>query len=386
LESTAGVTTSGSTVTGWNDQSGNGNDLSADGDPVALRNATPAGTPAVSFDGDGDALVRTAGLTGFPTLNQDRSVFLVAEYQSPGYGGFTYGKAACNNAFGLVADDTGDLAVQGWCGSNDYSSGIAATGAGWLTQAAIVEGSTLSHYRNGTLIDTAGQTYQTDDDRLVLGAEFTPAPYLDMEVAAVLVYDRTLSDTERQQVERYLDETYLNASGTSDTNAPPTARNDAASVVRGESVTVDVLANDSDPDGSLDASSVAVVDRPTNGSVVVNTTTGEVTYTNDGSSATRDSFTYTVIDDDGAVSNEAAVAIDVTDQGLDPTDPDGDGLYEDVNGDGSVNAGDAQALFANLNDPAVQSDVDAFDFNGDGSIDVGDAQALFATEVESSET
>ncbi|MFC5973466.1 malectin domain-containing carbohydrate-binding protein [Halomarina salina] len=62
-----------------------------------------------------------------------------------------------------------------------------------------------------------------------------------------------------------------------------------------------------------------------------------------------------------------------------PADPDGDGLYEDVNGDGSVDVGDAQALFANNDDPVVQNNVDAFDFNGDGSVDVGDAQALFAS-------
>jgi hypothetical protein len=64
-----------------------------------------------------------------------------------------------------------------------------------------------------------------------------------------------------------------------------------------------------------------------------------------------------------------------------PTDPDGDGLYEDVNGDGDVNVGDAQALFANTDDPVVQNNVAAFDFNGDGSVNVGDAQALFANGV-----
>jgi hypothetical protein len=64
-----------------------------------------------------------------------------------------------------------------------------------------------------------------------------------------------------------------------------------------------------------------------------------------------------------------------------PTDPDGDGTYEDVNGDGSVNVGDAQAIFANTGDPVVQNNVAAFDFNGDGSVNVGDAQALFANGV-----
>ncbi|MDS0279521.1 malectin domain-containing carbohydrate-binding protein [Halomicroarcula sp. S1AR25-4] len=65
-----------------------------------------------------------------------------------------------------------------------------------------------------------------------------------------------------------------------------------------------------------------------------------------------------------------------------PTDPDGDGKYEDVNGDGSVNVGDAQALFANSDDPVVQDNVEAFDFNEDGSVNVGDAQALFANGLE----
>jgi hypothetical protein len=61
-----------------------------------------------------------------------------------------------------------------------------------------------------------------------------------------------------------------------------------------------------------------------------------------------------------------------------PADPDGDGLYEDVNGDGAVNSGDAQALFANTDDPVIQNNADAFDFNGDGAVNSGDAQALFA--------
>jgi hypothetical protein len=65
-----------------------------------------------------------------------------------------------------------------------------------------------------------------------------------------------------------------------------------------------------------------------------------------------------------------------------PTDPDGDGTYEDVNGDGSVNVGDAQALFANTDDTEIQDNPEAFDFNDDGSVNVGDAQALFADGIE----
>ncbi len=69
-----------------------------------------------------------------------------------------------------------------------------------------------------------------------------------------------------------------------------------------------------------------------------------------------------------------------------PTDPDGDGLYEDVNGDGSVNVGDAQAIFSNADDPVVQNNTAAFDYNGDGGVNVGDAQALFANGVEAGDS
>jgi hypothetical protein len=65
-----------------------------------------------------------------------------------------------------------------------------------------------------------------------------------------------------------------------------------------------------------------------------------------------------------------------------PLDSDKDGKYEDVNGDGDVDVGDVQALFANRGNSIVQNYTDAFDFNGDGDVDVGDVQALFAKGVE----
>jgi hypothetical protein len=68
---------------------------------------------------------------------------------------------------------------------------------------------------------------------------------------------------------------------------------------------------------------------------------------------------------------------DINGDGNLPGDLNGDGLYEDVNGDGSADSGDAQALFAARDDPAVQNNAGAFDFNDDGAVNVGDAQALF---------
>jgi hypothetical protein len=77
-----------------------------------------------------------------------------------------------------------------------------------------------------------------------------------------------------------------------------------------------------------------------------------------------------------------AVLPDVNGDGNPSQDPDGDGLYEDGNGDGSVNVGDAQALYNNRESPGIQINGERYDFNDDGTVNVGDAQALFAEATE----
>lgn len=94
-------------------------------------------------------------------------------------------------------------------------------------------------------------------------------------------------------------------------NDPPVAAADGAAVAEGGSVVVNLAANDSDPDNALDLTSIQIVSGPANGSVVVNGD-GTVTYTHDGSETLADSFTYTLRDASGAVSNAATVALSVT--------------------------------------------------------------------------
>jgi outer membrane protein assembly factor BamB len=61
-----------------------------------------------------------------------------------------------------------------------------------------------------------------------------------------------------------------------------------------------------------------------------------------------------------------------------PTDPDGDGVYEDINGNGEANVVDVQAMFANRNAPGLTEFPSVFDLSGNGEVDVVDVQALFA--------
>ncbi len=93
-------------------------------------------------------------------------------------------------------------------------------------------------------------------------------------------------------------------------NQPPTAVNDAATTTTGTPVSINVIANDTD-DGGIVASTVAVVTAPGHGSAVPNGS-GSVTYTPNGSFTGTDTFTYTVADAQGAVSNAATVTVTVT--------------------------------------------------------------------------
>jgi len=63
---------------------------------------------------------------------------------------------------------------------------------------------------------------------------------------------------------------------------------------------------------------------------------------------------------------------------------DGAGLYEDIDGDGEFTIFDVQALFRNLDSPAVQNFPAAFNFAGDDSESVGiaDVQGLFERLVD----
>ena len=95
------------------------------------------------------------------------------------------------------------------------------------------------------------------------------------------------------------------------TNQAPVAVSDTASVVAGGSVNVAVLSNDTDVEGNIDVTSVVIVTQPANGTVGVNTQTGVVNYVHNGGLSTSDSFTYTLRDTQGAVSNSGTVSITI---------------------------------------------------------------------------
>ena len=306
LEADDGVAATAGTVTLWQDLSGQGNDLNQiAGDPQWEQDALN-GHAVVSFDGSGDEMRRSTGLNNLPAGAADRTVVMVANYRSVGYGGFAYGNNTCGNTFGLGVTNIGNLFVQRWCA--DHKSETLGTGAGWMVQAATVSGNTMTHYLNGNVIGTGANGFDTVVDRMVLGAEIDGTPYVDMQVAAIYIYDRALTPQEMNTLNQELTGHFLTQPVIGEA---PVAQGDISDVVLGGEILIDVLSNDSDADGSLAANTVSIVTQPSFGIAEIDAATGSITYRHGGASTSTDSFSYTVEDDTGNTSNVATVSIGV---------------------------------------------------------------------------
>jgi len=96
-----------------------------------------------------------------------------------------------------------------------------------------------------------------------------------------------------------------------DNDRPIAIGDSLGSIPAGGSVTLDLVANDTDADGSVNVASVVIATQPLGGTVSVNTS-GTAIYTARTGFSGSDSFTYTVADDQGFVSAPAEVKVDVT--------------------------------------------------------------------------
>lgn len=95
-------------------------------------------------------------------------------------------------------------------------------------------------------------------------------------------------------------------------NDIPVANDDNVITNEDTAVTIDILANDSDVENALDATSVTAMVAPGKGSISINGTTGKITYTPNADANGSDSFSYVVKDNEDATSNEATVNVTIT--------------------------------------------------------------------------
>ena len=166
--------------------------------------------------------------------------------------------------------------------------------------------------------------------------------------------------------------------GIANFNSAPVVVADEGRTVEGNSVVIDVLANDSDPEGNIDKSSVSIFQDPLHGQVRVDDFTGEVVYIPEDGFVGADVFGYTVKDEKGLESEPVRVDILVS-QGVgkfwqNPSDP------MDVNADGFMAPNDVLSIINEINRNGARAFARSdslpppfYDVNGDGLINPTDA-------------
>jgi len=164
-------------------------------------------------------------------------------------------------------------------------------------------------------------------------------------------------------------------------NEPPVAVDDTATTVEGTPVTIDAVANDTDPDG--DTLTITSVGTPTNGTATLNPD-GTVTYTPTGDFTGDDTIPYTIDDGNGGTDtgeivvtvtdpeNRPPVAVDDTASTVEGTPVVIDALANDTDPDGDTvsisTVGTPSNGTATLNSDGTVSYTPNADFIGDDTI------------------
>ncbi|TWU41719.1 tandem-95 repeat protein [Novipirellula artificiosorum] len=161
-----------------------------------------------------------------------------------------------------------------------------------------------------------------------------------------------------------------------DANAAPIARGDTGGTFLDEAVVINVAANDSDPDGTLDLTSIRILSGPSRGEAVP-LADGTVRYIPATGFVGTDSFTYAISDMQGRESAPATVNLRVVASELQNPKQ-----FSDVNADGAVSALDALLIINLLSELDGTSSIPVepddrgpnfYDVNGDRSISASDA-------------
>jgi hypothetical protein len=219
LKADAGVILSGTNVTNWLDQSGNGNNAGLEqfGQEPTFVSSFLNGKPAVEFNGQGQVMAIEA--IGLDFLNM--SCFIVLKYLGQGTGNnIVYLKNADDGSpeaaamYGLVATN-GELVsfsqnVGGW---SDHQSSIDIRDSVPKILSMTYDGTNQNVYSNGGFSDTfsIGGNIATSTGLFQIGGynhSFDAAEYFYGQIAEIIMYNRAVNGTERQQVEAYLNTKY----------------------------------------------------------------------------------------------------------------------------------------------------------------------------------
>jgi hypothetical protein len=221
LKSDRGTILNGSTVSQWNDQSGNSRhavQATSTSQPTLVTHVLN-GRPVVTFDGFDDFMTFALPVNGLTGM----TIFLVSA-NSVGMDGAWNG---VENApifwneepagWGTVHLSPFQTLVKfrfgtGQIGNMPTYVRPSSIGATYSITVAKKDGTTDSLYVNGALVVNEGGKFSqiaATRDTGNIGRGYNDNTYFPGQIAELLVYTRALSDEERQGVERYLNGRYF---------------------------------------------------------------------------------------------------------------------------------------------------------------------------------
>ena len=205
---------------------------------------------------------------------------------------------------GLTADATVAVTVKG---VNDAPEFVPATAERSVSESAQpganvgvpvtandVDGDLLGYRLQGA------PEFEIDEDT----GQIQVAPGVTLDRERTPSYDATVTATDRSNASDSITVTI----NVSNVNEAPAAVNDTATTDEDQSVRIDVLANDTDPDTERAALTVSVLTQPLNGRARVESDR-TITYTPNANFAGENSFTYSV--SDGSLSDDGSVTVTV---------------------------------------------------------------------------
>jgi len=217
LKADAGVTTSGSNVTAWADQSGNGLNVVPDIVTADISLASSVGKfnnkPAILF-----GVQNNNGTVGLFNSNPfiNKSLFIVYSLES--VDNFEYSVAYENNGFsGQTSDNNGNRQFGGYFNAFISANTLSQIGTPYIRTTISDDGNTISFFINGTADgNPAGNGFYNSRSEIVIGNGGArgsgPNPSISQPfqgyIAEIVVYNSVLTTPERQQVEGYLSTKY----------------------------------------------------------------------------------------------------------------------------------------------------------------------------------
>jgi hypothetical protein len=190
----------------WMDVSGNGRSATqgtASQKPT-YRTSVVNGKPVVRFDGVDDVLSHLA----MPDFGDAYTVLVVSRTAAGSTGGYVFDLATGVQlaGFGLTTLDNQEI----WRGTDSVglqqAQYVADLRGAFHCRAGINAGTQLAYFVDGVSRATAAYTAPNPStlDRIAIGQTTQAGSSFNGDIAELIIYNRALSDAEREQVEDYL--------------------------------------------------------------------------------------------------------------------------------------------------------------------------------------